>query len=442
MSRRLKCKCGQLLLVEDEHAGKQVQCPYCNAVSLVPPLPAPVGPPQQQPAPIAAAPTSPGTIQMSRLPINHAIPSSARRRLQKVYTWLAIAWCAVAVFSALLAIESFALCLLFLMAGTGFLGWLAIGLLSARTRVLQEKDVPCLMGAAKMVAWDPTEGMLFLRDKAVAEVDDDLADSGGIRLIFPTLGEEVGFRAPLEIQTLSYTDHDVLTREYVPLEVQGTIYWRIVDLHRLYLLVSREIHKADERGERRVVRSGTPRQLAAAEQWLRSMAEEITRAEMSKVSTGLLVAESIVADLPSELRRELIPSDPGLPSSAAGYRTATDGLAAKLLQAIKPAVQEYGIEIHRIALQQVRLRPEIHQAAVAACATAYSPLQAQREAAGKKVILEAEADVIGKEALAAEKVVSHAPAWAVGDFINHWLATAALPKPPQPEDPNLPIKLE
>ena len=69
-------------------------------------------------------------------------------------------------------------------------------------------------------------------------------------------------------------------------------------------------------------------------------------------------------------------------------------LAAKLLQAIKPAVEEYGIEIHRIALQEVRLRPEIHQAAVAACTTAYSPLKAQRKAAGKKVLLQAEADVI------------------------------------------------
>jgi hypothetical protein len=109
----------------------------------------------------------------------------------------------------------------------------------------------------------------------------------------------------------------------MPLTVQGTMKWRITNLQRFYLLVSKEIRAAsDQRTSNRLpspaahtIQASQPvllpassgshgpphrvggsatasRKLGAAETWLRYIAEEQTRAVVSRVNTGLLVAES------------------------------------------------------------------------------------------------------------------------------------------------------
>jgi hypothetical protein len=233
--------------------------------------------------------------------------------------------------------------ILVLFAGASMLLCLPVAhLLFAKRQVLDSKEVNVFFGLAKLVAWDPTEAVLILKDKQVSYVDDNLYDGGGIKIIYPILGEELVCRAPLEIQTLDFRDSNVMTKEYLPLMVEGTMKWRITSLQRFYLLVSQKISQVSDlevsgQGEQRRHDSHSPaasRKLASTEQWLRFIAEEQTRSVVSHVNTGLLIAEGVVVDLPPNVRETAekngLSTSTLTPTSTAKYRNATDGLAAAI----------------------------------------------------------------------------------------------------------------
>jgi len=364
-----------------------------------------------------------------------------------------VAWGILAGLTAILAVNfshlQYLLAMLVACASAALL-YLVLQVLIARRRVLIQKEVDLFFGIAKLVCWDPTEGVLILKDKAVQFVDDNLFNGGGMRMLYPVMGEELVCRAPLEIQTLAFQDEHVLTQEYLPLCVHGTVKWQISDLHRFYLLVSQEIHKISQRAgrtqlpespiflpdrgisaSRHYVRAMATanRKLAAAEHWLRYVAEEQTRAIVARVKTGLLVAERVLVDLPPEARKQLNDEQRDFvgrePSSSVQFRSATDGLAAAIYDSLQDKVKQFGIEVHEVSLQQVELPQAIHQAAVEACKSAYLPTIAQREAAARKTLLQAEADVIGAETVGAREVVGSAPAFALVDFLTRFLAQNA-----------------
>ncbi len=340
------------------------------------------------------------------------------------------------------------------MAGLVVLTAILIGhsiiLLTAKSRVLQHGDQPLLFGLLKLTAWNPTQGVVILRNKIVSYVDDNLHDGGGIKLIYPMFGEEIALRVPLEPQSLLFEDHDVLTREYLPITVRGTMKWRIMSLEHFYLLVSTELHKASDHLQTispTLVASGpgptsheidSRRKLELAVQWLRWTAEEQTRAVVSRISTGLLVADQVAADLPPELRSKVqinVPENSQFSPSDRGYRSGTDTLASRIFETLRQRVSQYGIEILDVTLQNVRLPAEIHQQCVEACKSAYLPLIAQNEASARRQKLEAETEVLGVENVAARETVGAAPAYAISDFLAQYLAkNRPLLTPPQNED--------
>jgi regulator of protease activity HflC (stomatin/prohibitin superfamily) len=452
MAIEFRCKCGLKYSVKEHNAGRRFDCQQCGQKLLVPNLHS-----QQSVvlAPISAksAPIkSPNPLLQEhgsgRGNQNIHPPHSISRFLASVFA----VW-AVSVLTSMLVYRFY----------SGFLGWLlfigitlpltwaAIQVAIAKRHVLSDrKEFDLLFGLAKLVSWDPTEGVLLLKNKSVGFVDDSLEDGGGIRLLYPILGEEIACRVPLEIQTLSVQDDQVMTREYLPLQVNGTIKWRIVDLRRFYLLMSREIHVASDRGKP-VMNSYLPdqpaasqmplfganasqlsslltasRKLEAASHWLRLVAEEQTRSIASKLSTGLLVAEQVAADLPPEMRAQLpesAPSQPGaVPVSTDSYIATSDGLGIAIKRALEPRVNEFGIDIHEVSLQEVRLPQHIHEAAVEACKASYIPLVAQKKALGRKIELEAEAEVLGVETVGAREVVANAPAYSLADFLGTFLS--------------------
>ncbi len=322
---------------------------------------------------------------------------------------------------------------------------LVLDLLLAKKKALHSGMANAWAGFLQVAAWDPTEGVLFLKDKKIEYVDSDPTDGGGLRLLFPFFGEEEVCRVPLEVQTSEYSDEKVLTREYVPLKLTGTIYWRIADVAKFYLLVSREIHKIDDRDGHRVyqpeaetrergrLRSGSEHQLEAAEEWLRLIAEEQTRSVVARVRTGLLVAEEIAAALPPGLREnattESVPeqaaSGVSSPSSSKSYRSAAEGLGDSIREAMAAVVPAYGICVDRVSLQEVRLPEGILARAVEACTTAYQPLMAHRratadkmqlaaEAEGRRMLLAGEADVVGPETVAKREVIGSVQPFAMG----------------------------
>lgn len=376
--------------------------------------------------------------------------------------WIFIAWACATLLAILVGrllsnpmlttLMAVVLASLFVAAGCG--------LARAKKNAMEFGNAHTWFGLMQISAWDPTEGVLFLKDKKLDFVDSNPNDGGGIRILLPFSGEEEVCRVPLEVQTCEYSEDRVLTREYVPISITGTIYWRIVDVARFYILVSREIHKVNDRDGHKIVkpepvspdrgmlRSGTPHQLDVAREWLRQIAEEQTRLVVARVRTGLLAAENVASSLSCGLRDQItfdsgqkqVASALGLsvsgPGSSKSYRSAAEALGDVIRQAMECVVPEYGIHVDRVSVQDVRLPQDILNRAIYACTTAYRPIEAQREAVanlvestaraeGNKRGLAAEAEIIGSDAVGKREVVGSVQPFAFGgrygdfmDFLN------------------------
>lgn len=331
-------------------------------------------------------------------------------------TQIVVIMAALIVFFALSTMH--ALSLLVLVFGTILVLCGLVDLILAKKKALSGETVSFWKGLAEIASWNPTEAVLFLKNKHINFVDTNPNDGGGIRVMFPHFGEELALRVPLEIQTLSFKDAEVLTKEYMPLAIQGTMYWKVVDLAKFYLLISKDVHSASDTGKHEIKASPSRPKFEVAEYWLRSMAEEKTRTVVSQIGTGLLIADKLQSDLPAALLSQgetLFGGDAPQPSNA--NRSATEGLANAIKTQFAASVSEYGLEIHRVALQEVKLPPEIYAAAVEACKSAYLPIKAKAEAIARKLKLQAEADVIGKDATGLKEVAANIPALAFQEFL-------------------------
>jgi len=306
--------------------------------------------------------------------------------------------------------------ILFFLVLIGLLIFATVQLFVARGKAIRDGEASLWKGLVKILSWNPTEGVLFLKNKQIDFVDDNPLDGGGIRAIYPLLGQEMVVKIPLEIQTLAFKDSEVLTLEYMPLTVQGMLYWRVTDLSKFYLYISKEIHSANDTGGHSKGAFGARSQFEVAEQWLRSMAESKTRAVVSRTGTGLLIADQLASDLPKILPESSDFLRP-LPAASSSYRSATDGLAEVIKNEFASTANEYGLEIHRIGLQEVKLPAEIYAAAIDACKSSYLPLKAQAEAAERRLKLQAEVDVIGAEATGLKEIARNIPALAFQDFL-------------------------
>lgn len=416
------CECGKKLMARREQAGRMYACPGCGMPVMVPA--------------IGATPTA-----NTNATAPNPAPAGARGRrpgsISELALWLFIAWSALAFAALIISFFGSLLALIALgLAGVVTLlalhqGWT---LLAARHRVLSEKDVPILYGLCRLIAWDPTEGILLLRDKKVDFVDDDLHDGeGGVRLIYPSMGEEVALRVPLEVQTLNFTDTNVLTREYLNLSIRASMKWRIEKIEQFYLLVSRELRSSSDKvGEmeeltqtaRRHAKVSAQRMtvqlMNAAVEWLRGLAQEQTRIVVSRVRSGLLIADRLMADVPEVRGVDAL-------SASSDLGNASDGLASAIHQTLSERLKEFGIAVVDVTLQEIRLPEEIVSQCVAAAKTAYVPLMSKRNATQRHAELKAEADVLGKEAVAAREVIASAPAYALRDFLSEFITKTAKP---------------
>lgn len=408
-----KCAgCGKRLQARIDQAGRSFACPGCGVAVEVPAL-RPVDVASATPAPIDARPEAePGGgafAPFSRVPAT----------VPELLFFVGLSW-VVATLLSLVLVPFGTLAQL-----VAIVAWMAVTfaaaqqaflIVRARQAVLSRRRVPLLWGTVELIAWEPTEGVLILKNKAVHFADDDLHDGvGGVRFLYPILGEELALRVPLETQTLHFADHNVLTKEYLHLSVRGTMKWRIVDIRKLYLLVSRELRSTAEPGRAAgtvgddAERDATARLINATIEWLRALAEEQTRLVVSRVRSGLLIADRLAAELP-EVR-----------AAEGNVGDATSGLAGSIRETIASSLDRYGIAVDDVSLQEVKLPQEIVNQCVEACRTAYLPLMATRQAAARKAELAAEVDVLGRDVVGTREVVSHAPAYALGDFLNEFV---------------------
>jgi regulator of protease activity HflC (stomatin/prohibitin superfamily) len=414
------CVCGARVHCALSQAGKRFQCPQCEGMVTVPSL---------------------NTAQVGNG--DRPIPS-----IESIRKWV-MARRAPATFSGLLAyllsgwLGTTIFCL-FAMLFSGWIRYAALAvfllvtvevvrqvwlLLQARQRVLTEKSVPLLHGLVALIAWDPTEGIVVLRNKSVVFSDDNLDDgSGGVRLIFPVLGDEVALRVPLEVQTLQFSDENVLTQEYLSLTIRGTLKWRIADVRRFYLWVSREMRETSDSGGKyaasrstRTVFTGDEaesdpkhetlnRLVRSSIEWLRGLAESQTRLIVSRLHSGLLMADRIAYEVPEMRGSNLL--------GKAEFSSGTEQLGSSLKAAVEAGVRDYGIGIEDVAVREVGFPQEVIDECVRAAKSAYLPLLGHRRAAAETAKLRLEVESLGRDAVASERIVGAAPAFALPDFIN------------------------
>jgi regulator of protease activity HflC (stomatin/prohibitin superfamily) len=316
-------------------------------------------------------------------------------------------------------------------------------LLRARQAVLERKDVPLLWGFVRLIAWDPIQGVLVLKNKVVSFSDDNLHDGqGGVRFLYPVLGEELALRVPLEVQTLRFADSNILTQEYLRVSARGTMKWRIVDVRKFYLLVSRELRSTSDTQAAVTVRApaeqtaaagtagGTSAEamLTSAMEWMRILAEEQTRMVISRTKSGLLMADRLSQEL-SGVAGGHSAALPALTDGSARVGSewggAADGLARAIHATIAERLEDYGIAVDDVSLQEIKLPEEVVEECIAAAKAYYTPMRAQREAAvrfaERAAELRADVELLGKEAVGTREVVGAAPAFALTDFVSNYL---------------------
>jgi hypothetical protein len=227
--------------------------------------------------------------------------------------------------------------------------------------------------------------------------------------------------------------------------------WKITDLKQYYLQVSRELRSTgeitDRGGKASYINTQTGdngaavpamstngKLMASSIEWLRLLAEERTRTVVSRVSSGLLIADHVYDALgtgaggpQSELARLA-----GIPSAVEGnqtaWRSAAETLSQSIAQTISEGVADTGITIVSVSLQEIQLPEGVVARCIDAAQAAYLPLLAQRQAAVKRADLSVDVDLLGKEAVGTREIVGAAPPFALVDFLSQFM-TKQLAKP-------------
>ncbi len=418
------CTCGKRLMARADQSGRMYACPGCGE---------PVAVPQFNTTPVIESKIAEQEYLKAPEPSVFRKPTS----FGELALWIFIIWSAVSFvclivsyFGRVAAVVSLSLFTAITILAL-HQGWT---LLTARQRVISEKEVSLIYGMIRLIAWDPTEGVLILRNKEVSFTDDDLYDGkGGVKLIYPMLGEELALRVPLEVQTLGFTDTNVLTREYLNLSIRATMKWRIDDIQKFYLLVSRELRSTSEKhGEVEELAQAAKRHAKISSQrmvvqlmnasvdWLRGLAQEQTRLVVSRVRSGLLIADRLMADVPEVRGVDAL-------SAPAEFGGAADGLASSIHQTMSERLKDFGIAVIDVTLQEIKLPEEIVRQCVEAAKTAYVPLMSKRNASQRHAELKVDVDLLGKEAVAAREIIANAPAYALRDFLSEFIVKTATP---------------
>jgi len=307
-----------------------------------------------------------------------------------------------------------------------------VATVKARAISQHKKEAVLLFGLIKLVLWEENEGLLFLKDKKISLTIYGLDPKvgGGIRYIFPILGEEVRVRVPLTLQMSKFKDHRVLTREAIQLQIHVAFWWRIRDqqgLRDFYLLIENEIHLLDDRtlrpekaifGENGESIKATRRSdLDAAEQWIKTLMESSLRKLVAESSIAPLLSSRAVPYLhaPQQSQTEL-PTDrsrlqAGSNQYPGGFQDLTpQGISRELKKMIDADTKAYGLEVERVEIQEIQLPPEVQAALDEVVKATSLPAQASLKATARKEEIKAELEtvqaIVGKEAYAAGHILS------------------------------------
>lgn len=291
-------------------------------------------------------------------------------------------------------------------------GHLTVQLFAAKQRAIAGKPVTLFFGLGRLLTWEQNEGLILLRDKAIAELIYGPKSGGGLRIIYPVLGEELRAQVPLTLQLTWFRDERVLTRESIQLVVKVAIWWQVADLEAYFYRIDQEVHSLNDRnvpgaGVATAARP-TPRgRLGIAEVWVETLAETCLRKLISDTSTFLIVSKRASSHLHVETDHT---PRPGVRPDVADLTPATpDVIADQLKDQLGPRLKAYGLMIDRVEIQEVQLPPAIQKAVDEVWVASTLPTKSGHEAQAQRNRLQVLCDLLGPQAAAMSEIVGKLP---------------------------------
>lgn len=283
----------------------------------------------------------------------------------------------------------------------GFCGSSSFQLFLAKKRAIhaQGRVAPLFFGLARLITWEQNEGLILLKDKQIQEVIYGPRDGGGIRIIYPVLGEELKAHLPLTLTLSHFHDDKVLTREAIQLKVRVALWWKVADLEKYYFVLSRGVHGLRDTGQHvggfdETYRNDQSGAKETAEVWITTLTESCLRQLISETSAALIVSKRAVMSLPN--------------STGGATNAATpDVIAHEVLKRLQPKVRDYGLEIDRIEAQEVQLPPHIQEAVDNVWIASTMPVKSEHEARALQIQLQHLAAVIGNDAVAVNEIMKN-----------------------------------
>jgi regulator of protease activity HflC (stomatin/prohibitin superfamily) len=278
---------------------------------------------------------------------------------------------------------------LVMLAGLGWAAIQIVAFLLAPYRAIRSgrRELDLLGGWVKLVLWEPNEGVVILRNKAITDVFED--GEGGKKFIFPILGDEVKARFPLTTRLIEWEDARILTRESIQVKMKVAAWWKATSLREFALTIDTGIHLDD--AHRNV---GL---LEAAEHWLKTLTESTLRSIVSHASIATLVSSQASNYLRSA-------SATPAPVESPDQRDPVKAISEELQRELNAKLRDFGAVVKDCAIQEITFAPDIQAAIDRVWRAALLPAQSTHEAEARRIALEAEVGVLGVDAVALAEV--------------------------------------
>jgi regulator of protease activity HflC (stomatin/prohibitin superfamily) len=315
---------------------------------------------------------------------------------------------------------------LFVLSGlvTVLLGYLLVQLLLAKNRAIVTKSVPLFFGLAQIVVWEQNEGLIFLRNKRLFEIIDGRRAGGGLRVIFPVLGEELRARVPLTVQLIQFQDNKVLTEEAIQLSVKAAIWWQVEKLDTYFYKLDREVHAGRDAlvpgsvTVAPIARSANQGNREIAELWVQTLTESCLRKLIASTSTLRIVSNRTWSAIHTEMGTDL----PTGPSASVGTSVedampaSPERIAQMLQKDLQCRLIDYGLSIDRVEIQEVQLPTSIQTAVDEVWVAATQPKKSGYEAQALENRLKVLCDRLGQNGATMTEVVQSLPS---GSFLGN-----------------------
>src|SRR5260370_10805864 len=317
------------------------------------------------------------------------------------------------------------LLILFLLLLLVLIGIGVLRVLLAKSNAIRHhrNEVNLFGWIVKLVLWEANEGLVFLKNKQISRLIYGPDDGGGTAYIYPIFGDEVRVRVRVTLKLTQFEDNKVLTRESIQVFLKVAFWWRVLDLEKFYQLIDRRVDiVADDYRKDAIVDvlpadGSTPRE-SAAELWLLTIAESCIRKLVSQSRISSLISKSAVRylegqdnthALPAARRNRAEPVMAALVHDGAARMVAEGGtpdvLAREIQEMLIPKVADYGLEIDRVEIQELRLPERVQTAIHDIWEAAMLPTRSEHEARAQQIKLQAAAEVIGAPAVALSEVM-------------------------------------